>query len=94
MPAPNDSRSTLVRVFLALLLLLAATAIASRLPTGPWSLPLSLLFAVAKVALIFTFFMQLRKHGGIVRIFAFAGFFWLALLAILASSDFATRGWS
>jgi cytochrome c oxidase subunit 4 len=83
----------LVLVYLALLALLALTATATLLPVGPWSTPLALGIAVAKVALIFVYFMRLREQPGVVRLFALAGFLWLALLLALTFTDFATRGW-
>lgn len=86
-------RSTLFRSFAALLGLLAAAALVPRLPPGPWLLPLSLAIAIAKLAVIFLFFMRLRYQRGLVRIFALAGFFWLALAATLTLSDYLTRGW-
>ena len=88
-----NSRATYFRMYLALLGLLTLTAIAGRLPAGAWSLPFALLVATAKLALIFLFFMRLREHRGLVRIFAVAGFFWLGLLATLAFADYLTRGW-
>ncbi len=85
------TRATLVRVYLGLLALLALTAFAARWPTGAWSLPVALAIATAKLALIFYYFMQLRQHRGFVRIFACAGFFWLALAATLTFADYLTR---
>ena len=49
--------------------------------------------ATGKMALIFLFFMQLRRHQGLVRLFAVMGFFWLGLLGTLVFSDYLTRGW-
>ncbi|HVU25839.1 MAG TPA: cytochrome C oxidase subunit IV family protein [Opitutus sp.] len=89
----EPKRSTLYFSFVALLALLAAAALVPRLPAGPWLLPLSLGIAVAKLAIIFLFFMHLRYQRGLVRLFAFAGFFWLGLAAALTLSDYLTRGW-
>ena len=92
--SPRDSsRTTYAVVYLGLLGLLALTALAARLPSGPWSLPVALTIATAKLVLIFLFFMRLRAQGGLIRIFAVAGFFWLGLLGTLAFSDYLTRGW-
>jgi hypothetical protein len=38
--------------------------------------------------------MRLRHQPGLVRIFAVAGLFWLAILVVLTLSDFLTRTWS
>lgn len=93
MPAA-PKRSTLFFSFGALLALLAAAAFVPRLPAGPWLLVLSLGIAFAKLAVIFLFFMHLRHQRGLVRIFAVAGFFWLAIAATLTLADYLTRGWS
>lgn len=85
------SATTLVRVYVVLLLLLVLTALATRLPAGPWNLPLALLIAFAKTALIFFTFMRLRQYRGLVRIFAVGGFFWLAIILALTFADYATR---
>ncbi len=39
------------------------------------------------------FFMQLRYQRGLVRIFALAGFFWLAIAGVLTFADYLTCGW-
>lgn len=85
------TRATLFRVYLGLMVLLALTAATARLPAGAWSLPVALVIATIKLALIFYYFMQLRHQHGFVRIFAFAGFFWLALAMTLTFSDYLTR---
>jgi cytochrome c oxidase subunit 4 len=73
--------------------LLALTALSSRLALGGWALPVALGIAFAKLALIYLFFMQLKYQRGLVRIFATAGFFWLAVAGLLTFSDYLTRGW-
>jgi cytochrome c oxidase subunit 4 len=75
----------------ALIVLLALTAAATLLPPGPWSLPLSLLIATAKLAIVFLIFMQLRYQRGLVRIFALAGFLWLTFALVLIFADYFTR---
>jgi cytochrome c oxidase subunit 4 len=92
-PPPATSRITLFAVYGGLLALLALTALAAQLPAGPWSLPIALAIAFAKLGLIFYFFMHLRQHRGFVRIFAVTGFFWLAIIGTLTFADYLTRGW-
>jgi cytochrome c oxidase subunit 4 len=87
------ARRSLVRVFIALIALLALTASATLLPAGPWSLPIALGIATVKLGLIFFYFMQLRDRGGMIRIFAVAGFFWLVVAGTLIFADYLTRGW-
>jgi cytochrome c oxidase subunit 4 len=92
-PEPIVQRTTYLIVYGVLLILLALTAATMRLHLGSWSLPVALLIATAKGVLIFLFFMRLRIHRGLTRIFACAGFLWLGILLTLAFSDYLTRGW-
>ena len=85
------TRATLIRVYLGLLTLLTLTALATRLPAGPWSLPIALTIATAKLGLIFYYFMNLRQHRGMVWIFAAGGFFWLAVAQVLTFADYLSR---
>jgi cytochrome c oxidase subunit IV len=80
-------------VYCALMALLLLTASASRLSPGWYSTPIALGVAVAKLALIFWFFMNLGRQRPLVRVFAAAGFFWLAVLIALSGSDYLTRSW-
>jgi cytochrome c oxidase subunit 4 len=89
----NTSIGGLIGVYVALLVLLGLTAGANFLPLGAWQFPIALLIAVAKMLLIFWFFMQLRSRRGLVRVFACAGFFWLAIAGMLTFSDYLTRNW-
>lgn len=93
-PHPSaPTRAGLCGVFAALMALLGLTAAATWLPPGPWSLPIALVIASAKIALIFLYFMRLRYQRGMVRIFAVAGFFWLAAAGVLMFADYLTRAW-
>jgi cytochrome c oxidase subunit 4 len=93
MNSGDSSLRPLFGTFAALIVLLTLTAGATALPPGWWSTPLSLLIAGAKAALIFTVFMRLRTQGGLVRVFALAGFFFLTILLVLTAADFFTRTW-
>jgi cytochrome c oxidase subunit IV len=77
----------------ALISLLALSAGATALPSGWWSTPIGLLVASVKIALISSYFMNLRNQPGLVRIFASAGIFWLAIMIVLTWCDYATRAW-
>jgi cytochrome c oxidase subunit IV len=78
--------------FIALIILTGVTAAISRVDLGPWSSPVALLIAGTKAGLVALFFMHLRyEHSKMVRIWAFAGLFWLFLLIVLSMADFATR---
>ena len=43
--------------------------------------------------MILIYFMQLRYQRGLVRIFAFAGFFWVGIAGVLTFADYLTRDW-
>jgi cytochrome c oxidase subunit 4 len=87
----RDAFRSLIAVWGALMALLAATVIGSFLLTGPSSIALSLGIALAKVALVFWFFMQLRRESGLVRVFAVGAAVWLMILLALTGTDYATR---
>jgi cytochrome c oxidase subunit 4 len=89
--APSIPR--LLAVYAALLCLLALTAGATMLPAGWWSTPIGLFIGFAKAFLIACFFMNLRGQAGLVRTFAVAGLFWLAVMMVLTASDYLTRAW-
>jgi len=93
MSAMAPTRSTLFIAYGALMALLALTALASFLPRGPWTLLLALTIAAVKTTIVFLFFMQLKYQRGLVRIFAIAGFFWLAIAGALTFTDYLTRQW-
>jgi cytochrome c oxidase subunit 4 len=75
----------------ALLLLLAITTGAAFLPLGQFNILVALLIAAAKAVLVLILFMELGRSSGLVRAFAVAGFFWLAILLALTSADYLTR---
>ncbi len=83
----------LAGVFAALLGLLALSAGTAALPPAPWKTVAALAVAAAKTALIALFFMKLRAHRGLIRIFAVVGLFWLAIFMTLIFCDYLTRGW-
>jgi len=82
---------SLVLVWLALLVLLAASAAGSLVFTGPLNLLVSFGTATLKALLIFWFYMHLKEEGGLNRIFAIGAIVWLALLLALPAVDLVTR---
>jgi len=75
----------------ALLLLLALTTGIAFLPLGRLNAFVALAIAIAKALLVLLFFMELKRSSGLVRAFAFAGFFWLGIMLALTSADYLTR---
>ena len=77
--------------WLALLVLLAASAASAFAPLGGFNTALNMAIACAKALLVALFFMQLRNAGGLVRLVAVIAVLMLALLFGLSATDYATR---
>lgn len=87
------TRAVLIGSFAALLFLLAGSAAAALAPLpSTWKLFIAVGVAALKCLLIFAVFMQLKYQRGLVRAFALAGFFWLAIIMTLTFADYLTRG--
>jgi cytochrome c oxidase subunit 4 len=84
-------RLTFAFVYLALLCLLAATIGVAHLRLGPWNPVLNMSIAAAKAFLIVWFFMHLREGSALVRLAAFGGLLWLAILFGLSLGDWLSR---
>lgn len=82
---------TILKIWLGLCALLALTTAVAFVPLGAANFPIALAIAVAKAALVLWFFMELRGSGGLTRLFAAAGFFWLAILIVMTWADYAYR---
>jgi cytochrome c oxidase subunit 4 len=52
-----------------------------------------MVIAVIKATLVVLFFMHVKFSSRLVKLFAGAAFFWLAVLFILMLSDYLSRGW-
>lgn len=94
---PSQShRSTRIyyRVYVALLVLLAATVLASLLNLGTtWGVLIALTIAIAKAILVILYFMHVRESSRTTWLFVAVGFIWLAVLIGLMLADYLSRGW-
>ena len=88
---PVAAARTYVLVWIGLLALLMLTLGSAYLRLGWLNGVVNLAIAVAKTLLIMTFFMHLRSSHYVLKLFAAAGFFWLAILIGLSLSDFLAR---
>jgi cytochrome c oxidase subunit 4 len=88
------SLKTYFSVYVALLGLVAATLLASRLNLHGLKLPVALAIASGKAFLISVYFMHLRHSPALMRIAALTGILWLGILFVLAFGDYLTRGWN
>jgi cytochrome c oxidase subunit 4 len=82
---------TYVRVWLALLLLLAATVASAYVHLGVGNLITNVGIAIVKALLVMLFFMHVRTGGTTIRLMAATGFLWLILLLTLSLADVLTR---
>jgi cytochrome c oxidase subunit 4 len=88
---PVAAASTYVWVWIGLLALLILTLGSAYVSLGWLNGVVNLAIAVAKALLVMAFFMHLRSSHYVLRLFAAAGFFWLAILIGLSLSDFLAR---
>jgi cytochrome c oxidase subunit 4 len=81
----------LVKVWIALLVLLALSAGSAWLRLGPWNSIANLGIAALKAALVALFFMRLARSGPLLRMVALTALSTLALLLVLSGVDYWTR---
>ena len=84
---------TYVAVFIALMVLLAATVAINRVPLGELNIVAALSIAVVKTFLVVLFFMHVRYSHRLIWIFVGVGFYWLTILLALSMTDFLSRTW-
>jgi cytochrome c oxidase subunit 4 len=85
------SAMTVLRCWLALMLLLALTTGLAFAPLGSATLFVSLTVAAAKALLVLLLFMELKAGNSLIRAFAAAGFFWLMIMIALTAADYTHR---
>ena len=88
-----DSKKAYTVVFLALLILTAATTIVATIDLGPLNIVMALVIATIKMLLVALFFMHLRHSTILTKVMVGGGLLWLGILLVLSLSDFVTRGW-
>lgn len=79
-------------VFVALLVLMAATVGAAYFDLGIFNNVVALLIAMAKTSLIMLYFMHLRYSSRLTQAFAAVGFLFLLILIVGTLHDYFTRG--
>ena len=87
------SLRTSYAVFLTLLALLAATIGMAYIDVGMWNLPIAMVIAAVKAAMIVLVFMHVRHSHRLTWVFSSAGLLWLVILLSLTMVDINTRGW-
>jgi cytochrome c oxidase subunit IV len=86
-----STRATFALVWLTAIVLLGINVGISKIDLGPWApLPI-MLIAAMQALLIVWFFLHLRQAPPLIRLAAFAAFFWVTVLFGLSLSDYLTR---
>ena len=85
---------TYMLVFAGLIGLTLLTTGVAFIDLGPFNTVVALAIAFSKMLLVVFFFMHLRHSSGLVKVVLLAGFFWLALLIVLTSTDYRSRSWT
>lgn len=99
MSEQHVSIRTYVAVFVALMVLLAATIAANFIPFRDWHLgPLIVVvafsIATVKAVLVVLYFMHVKQASRLTKVFVVTGLAWLAILMGLTLNDYLTRSWS
>src|SRR5579883_783768 len=92
MSSPVIPRKIFIRVWVALLALLALTWVLAQLNLGRFNAVAALTIAVLKMLLVILYFMHVRYSTRLTWIFVAAGFIWLLIMLDLTLSDYFTRG--
>lgn len=78
-------------VWAAMLLLLLLAALSAYIPLGALNVPIMLACAVAEVALVGVFGMDLARSSALLRLAAITGVLWLVIMFALTLNDYFTR---
>lgn len=89
-----ESLSLYFSIFVALMVLLAATVAAAffHLP-GFLNIVVTIAIAGIKTILIVLYFMHVRHNPKIIWICVTVGFFFLGIMLVFLMSDYMSRGW-
>ena len=80
-----------ILTWVALCVALAATCAIAYVPLGKGNLPVSLVIAAIKAALVGMIFMRLSEKNALNRMAACVGPIWIFIQFVLMGSDYFTR---
>jgi cytochrome c oxidase subunit IV len=80
-----------VMVWVALLVLLAISALLAYAPIEPFNAAVNLLIAAVMVGLLAVFLLNLRWASALIRLVAASGLFWLVFMLALTFTDYLSR---
>lgn len=82
-----------IGIFVALMVLTAATVWVAFIDLGMMNNVVAMTIAVIKATLVILFFMHVRYSTPLTWVVVVSGFFWLVVLIGLTMSDYVSRGW-
>jgi cytochrome c oxidase subunit 4 len=91
--APITPVGTYVNIFVALLVLTAATYIVATFDFGMMNTPIALAVAILKASLVVIYCMGVRYNTPLTKVMVISGFFWLLIMFGLTLNDYLTRAW-
>src|SRR4029077_15384054 len=91
MNSASHPKTIYLRVWGALILLLALTWGVAQFDLGPFNSVVAAGISVVKMLLVLWFFMHLRDEPRLTWIFAAAGLVWFLIMVDLTLSDYLTR---
>ncbi len=83
--------TTYIKVYIALMALLAATVAAIYINLGHWNILLTMAIAITKALLVIVFFMHARYSPRLIWIYAALAVLWIGQLIGGVLADITTR---
>jgi cytochrome c oxidase subunit 4 len=80
-------------IFLLLMVGLIVTVIAAFIDLGPLNMPVAMLIATVKAALVVLYFMHVKFASRLTKVFVAASFLWLVILFVMTFMDYFSREW-
>ena len=87
------SVKTYVTIWAILTVMTFVTYYVAQIELGAWNIVVALLIAFFKMMLVILFFMNVKAESPLTKLFAGAGFFWMALLLGQFFVDYISRDW-
>ena len=84
---------TYVIIWAILTTMTFVTYYVAQIELGAWNIVVALFIAFFKMMLVILFFMNAKADSPLTKLFAGAGFFWMALLLGQFFIDYVSRGW-
>ncbi|MGH9404759.1 MAG: cytochrome C oxidase subunit IV family protein [Terriglobia bacterium] len=86
-----EPRKLYITIWIVLLCFTALTTGVAYIDLGAFNTVVALAIAICKAGLVVLFFMHARHSEKLVRVVIGVAIFWLLILIVISTSDFATR---